>query len=544
MDRSTSFRQIDELPSGALRVRVYAGIDPVSKRRLDLTEAVPAGPRQAKLADQARTRLLNQVDEKRNPKTSASVDQLIAKYFEVIDVDTQTLRGYKSKYENHIKPLLGSQQLTRLDIEMLDSFYSMLRTCRTHSRGRKFIEHRTDRPHQCDEHEDDRCLRNNPQNCGRCRRMCKPHKCRGLSASTIRQMHWILSGALDRAVVWKWISVNPAEQADKPGLPIPNPQPPTQDEIAKLILAAWDEDPDWGSFLWLKTTTGNRRGEMCALRWTDRERQPGEPSILRVARALYYDDDGKLAEKDTKTHQQRGLVLDPETDTVLDEAEARAREPADVVSMDFNSAGYMFSAVPDGSRPQDLTLVSKRYARLAKRLGIDTSIKNMRHYNATELIYANHRLGTVAARLGHGGGGTTTLKVYTARVSEADQRAAGPITGRKPPRPTLSGAVEPLKAPTLPSTTDDDVQPYQRIAADLRGAIDSGILSPGDRLPPEAKLAARYGVAASTAHRAMAVLVAAGLVEPARGKRPTLVLGPLAKETEGLGDVVELRPQD
>jgi integrase len=192
----------------------------LSKRRLDLTEVIPPGPKQASLAEKARTRLLNQVDEKRNPKTSATVDQLIAKYFDVVDVDTQTMRGYRSKYENHIKPLLGAQQLTRLDIETLDSFYSLLRTCRAHCRGRKYIEHRTDRPHRCDEHEGDRCPRN-PQGCGRCRRMCKPHKCEGLSASTIRQIHWILSGALDRAIVWKWISVNPAEQADKPGLPIP-----------------------------------------------------------------------------------------------------------------------------------------------------------------------------------------------------------------------------------------------------------------------------------------------------------------------------------
>ena len=40
---------------------------------------------------------------------------------------------------------------------------------------------------------------------------------------------------------------------------------------------------------------------------------------------------------------------------------------------------------------------------------------------------------TVAGRLGHGGGGTTTLRVYAAWVSEADQRAStgllGPPTG-------------------------------------------------------------------------------------------------------------------
>jgi len=67
---------IEELKSGALRVKVYAGVDPVSKRAIYLSETVPAGPKAAKEAEAARTRLLNQVDEKRNPRTRATVDQL------------------------------------------------------------------------------------------------------------------------------------------------------------------------------------------------------------------------------------------------------------------------------------------------------------------------------------------------------------------------------------------------------------------------------------------------------------------------------------
>jgi integrase len=41
---------VEELPSGALRVAVYAGIDPVAKRRHYLEEVVPAGPRAACVA--------------------------------------------------------------------------------------------------------------------------------------------------------------------------------------------------------------------------------------------------------------------------------------------------------------------------------------------------------------------------------------------------------------------------------------------------------------------------------------------------------------
>jgi mRNA interferase RelE/StbE len=42
---------ITPLPSGALRVRVYAGQDPVTKKPFYLTATVPPGPRQAQEAE-------------------------------------------------------------------------------------------------------------------------------------------------------------------------------------------------------------------------------------------------------------------------------------------------------------------------------------------------------------------------------------------------------------------------------------------------------------------------------------------------------------
>jgi site-specific recombinase XerD len=41
------------------------------------------------------------------------------------------------------------------------------------------------------------------------------------------------------------------------------------------------------------------------------------------------------------------------------------------------------------------------------------------HYSATELITAGVDIRTVAGRLSHDGGGTTTLKVYAASVTAA-----------------------------------------------------------------------------------------------------------------------------
>src|SRR4051812_17638806 len=124
--RSRQRGAIDELPSGALRVRVYAGMDPISKKRIYLSEVVPAGPRAGQEAERVRSRLQNQVDERRNPRTRATVDQLLHKWLQVLDVGPSTRRTYEGYIRKHIRPTLGSLPLTRLDVEILDSFYAEL----------------------------------------------------------------------------------------------------------------------------------------------------------------------------------------------------------------------------------------------------------------------------------------------------------------------------------------------------------------------------------------------------------------------------------
>ena len=162
---------VTKLPSGALRVRVYAGFDPVMKRRHYLTETVPAGPRAAAQAEKVRTRLLADVDGDRQPRTVAALAQLIERYLEVIDVEAATRAGYESLIRTHILPLLGDLPVGRVRGEVLDSFYAQLRSCRSHCRGaRCLVDHRTRRPHECD-------------------RRCRPHQCRPLGPSGVRQAH-------------------------------------------------------------------------------------------------------------------------------------------------------------------------------------------------------------------------------------------------------------------------------------------------------------------------------------------------------------------
>lgn len=62
--------EIEKLPSGSLRVRVYAGVDPATKKRRYLMETVRAGPAALQEAEAVRTRLLGEVGARRGVSTS------------------------------------------------------------------------------------------------------------------------------------------------------------------------------------------------------------------------------------------------------------------------------------------------------------------------------------------------------------------------------------------------------------------------------------------------------------------------------------------
>ncbi len=479
---------IDELPSGSLRVRVFAGYDSVTRRRNYLTEHIPAGPDALREAEKARTRLLNDVNERRHPRTNVTMDHLLREYLEVANLDPGTLRGYERNYRIHVKPFIGATKIGAVDAHLLESLYAELRRCRRHCNGRRHVEHRTERPHTCDHR-------------------CRLHECTPLSASVTRRIHFLLSGAFKRALRWGWVSTNPVRAAEPPPEPKPDPQPPTPEEATRIVNAAW-EDPDWGTFVWLAMTTGTRRAELCALRWRHVNLTSG---TLTVRRSI--DQSGaELREKETKTHQHRRIALDPDTTAALSELRSRSAERASSVGCELSDDSFVFSPAPDGSAPLKPDSVTHRYRRLADRLGMRTTIHKLRHFSATELIAAGVDPRTVSGRLGHAGGGSTTLRAYSAWVSESDQRAAAVLSSRMPTRPTgVLSRTERAKT--------DPQSPYERIAAELRQLILSGRIAAGTHLPTTKEIAASRHVSTGTAHRAVAMLQAWGLIEVSRGHR-------------------------
>jgi integrase len=481
---------IDELPSGALRVRVYAGTDPITKRRHDLVEVIPAGPKAWDRADEVRRRFVDEVKQRRSPRTMATVDQLLDRYLDQHQGGKRTVTGYREYVDKHVRPFIGKRKVSDLDADILDSLYAEMRRCRDHCAHRKQIDHRTPLAHECDHR-------------------CGPHRCKPLGNATIRKIHYILSGAYKRAVRWRWVSVSPMDQAEPPPVPSPDPQPPTPDEAARLIAEAFRADPDWGMLVWLTMVSGARRGELCALQW--RHVDLGR-AVVTVRRAIAQDGND-TEEKDTKTHQRRHVTIDPGTVAALTEHRQRWEARAAALGLEMSPDAFVFSNSPDGSTSLKPSSVTQRYRRMADRLGIDTHLHNLRHYSATELIAAGVDVRTVAGRLGHGGGGTTTLRVYAAWVAEADQRAAQGLADRLPARPTPATTNDAERARTDPRS------PYERVAVELLARVVAGSIKVGDQLPTGKQLGAEFGVATATAQRAVALLQTWGVVEVSRGRR-------------------------
>ena len=465
-----------ELPSGSFQAIVYAGTDPLTGEERRLRETAPTYDQ----AELALTRLQSQVDEDRHPKSGITVGQAVAQWLDVVDLEDTTRERYEDLIRIYIRPTFGDMTAAKLDAELLERFYARLQRCRTLCNGRPSAG----------------------------------HDCRPLSSSTVRKIHFIIRGALERAVRWRHLGVNKAALAVTPAPAPSRPDPPGAEEAARMLSEAWATDPDWGLLLWLTMVTGSRRGEVSALRWDHLDLNRG---LLRIERSNAQPRSG-VKEKETKTRQQRRVALDPQTLEMLTTHRDRCERRCAALGCELDPSAYLFSPAPDGSTPWAPRALTQRYGHMARKLKLrSTRLHSLRHYSATELIAAGVDVRTVAGRLGHGSGGATTLRIYAAWVDEAGQRAAG----------TMAGIMPQLVAPAPRAPRG----PYEVIAANLRDQIYDGRLAPGALVPTTGELAAAHSVSVATAHRAVATLAAEGLIDVSRGRRATVRARPTVFES-------------
>jgi len=247
---------------------------------------------------------------------------------------------------------------------------------------------------------------------------------KGLSPSSVRRYHAVLSAALHQAVRWGLLERSPAVQATPPPVPVTEPACPTPDEVRQLIELAATHDAQLSALLFVAASTGCRRGELCGLRWSDVDLETGQ---LVIRRAIS-DVPGQLEVRTTKTGRARRMAIDPATVAILQTQRARAELTSGAVSSSLDADAYVWSQSPDHREPWRPGRVTAAFIRVREEAGLSSiRLHHLRHFSASVMLAGGVDVRTTAGRLGHSQP-AVTLKTY-AHVMEASDRDAAMIVG-------------------------------------------------------------------------------------------------------------------
>ena len=366
-----------EKSPGVWEIRVALGRDPLTGSYRTVSRIVHGGKRKAQ---EEIARIVSSAANGKFQGTRANVRYLTEHWLEHLERlgrSPKTLEGYRSLIKNGIDPALGSIELAKLSASDIDRFYGLLQK-------------------------------------------------KGLANNTIHHYHACLSAALHQAVRWGWIDHSPTLRATAPSLRPRDVHPPTLDDVRRVLADLEKRNPELACLVFVATTTGRRRGELCGLRWTDLDLVDG---TLTVNRAITETRSTGLVEKDPKTHRSRRIALDPSTVAALDAHRRLLDRRSDLTGVPIPANGYVWSPALDASRPLRPDQVSGAWRRVANRVGLGpVRFHDLRHFAATVLASSGVDIRTIAGRLGHAHP-AITLRTY-AHFMEAADRDAAAVMGR------------------------------------------------------------------------------------------------------------------
>jgi integrase len=240
---------------------------------------------------------------------------------------------------------------------------------------------------------------------------------RGLSAQTVQHIHRTLSQALGHAVRLGVLFKNPARQ-------VRPPRPPSREitilekgEITTLINTAKEA----GLYVpvLVAVTTGMRRGELLALRWSDVDLKAASLTVNQSLERIK----GKFEFKSPKTKTSRRTISLPAiTVDALREHYRTQLEERFKLGFGRDPRALVFSR-PDG-QPMDPDTLSKSFRRLVATAKVTPiTFHGLRHTHISHLLMDGVHVKLVSERAGHASV-NITLGVYAAYIPSMQSDAA------------------------------------------------------------------------------------------------------------------------
>jgi integrase len=249
-------------------------------------------------------------------------------------------------------------------------------------------------------------------------------KHKGLSEASVRQARAILHRACRLARKWSNNSLpNPINGTELPAWTLDSSTPvraPTRVEVTTLLKAGLDYDLRFGVFVRVVVTTGIRRGEACALRWSDIDLDLG---TITVDESVVGAKGGATVKAPKTRASIRTIAIDDETLHQLVDLREEQTDLAAACGGSLTPTAFVFSTEPGGEAPPHPDTMSHAFSQVRDGSGVasDVHLHSLRHFHATVLdsviseAQKQARLGWSTVRM---------ARHYTDVVPEEDRRAA------------------------------------------------------------------------------------------------------------------------
>lgn len=257
-----------------------------------------------------------------------------------------------------------------------------------------------------------------------------------LNNNSVIRYQAMLSSIFKKGVRWGLINENPCSRAEHPKAEEIDVRVLTEEEIPKLLDALSDAPPQYSVITQLALLLGARRGEICALRWSDIDFEKGTLSIKRTVQSI--PGIGLVFNAPKTRRGKRCLRIGADCVELLQEY----RRYQKVERFRIGSAWVRKVTLENGKvvdndmlftkwngEPMDPDIISSWFPKFLEAHDLPSiHFHSLRHSNASILIAAHVPITTVSGRLGHAQT-STTLNFYASAIQSADAAAADALEG-------------------------------------------------------------------------------------------------------------------